>query len=80
MLALLDSNLPVPENWTVSCVATSHLVASLRVQTEYQTIDHSILLNYVRAEIRLQKNITEHQALAEVMGKNLDTNMRRLQR
>ena len=30
-----------PENWTVSCVITGHLVAALRGQVEFRTADHS---------------------------------------
>ena len=43
-LALLDPTLTDPENWTVSCVITGHLVAALRGQVEFRTADHSACL------------------------------------
>ena len=33
--ALTDTSLTAPENWTVSCVITGHLVTALRGQVEF---------------------------------------------
>ena len=40
-LDLLDPMKTAPENWTASCVITGHLVAALRSQEEFRTVDHS---------------------------------------
>ena len=39
-LALPDPTKTAPENWTVSCVVTGHLVAALRGQVELHTANH----------------------------------------
>ena len=39
-LSLPDPSQTDPENWTVSCVITRHLVAALRGQVEFRTADH----------------------------------------
>ena len=43
-LALPDPSQIAPENWTVSCVITGHLVAALQGQVEFRTSDHSACL------------------------------------
>ena len=51
-LALPDPLQTAPENWTASCVITGHLVASLRVQVEFRTVDHSACLWEGRTAVR----------------------------
>ena len=41
-----------PENWTVSCVITGHLVAALRVQVVLRTADHSACLQVGRIAVQ----------------------------
>ena len=38
-LDLPDPTLKAPENWTESCVIIGHLVAALRGQVEFRTVD-----------------------------------------
>ena len=43
-LDLPDPTQTAPGNWTVPCVITTHLVAALRGQAEFRTVDHSACL------------------------------------
>ena len=43
-LALPEPTLTDPENWTALCVITGHLVAALRGQVEFRTVDHAACL------------------------------------
>ena len=43
-LALPEPSQTAPENWSVSCVITGHIVAALRVQVEFWTAEHSACL------------------------------------
>ena len=43
-LALTDPTKTAPENWTVSCAITGHLVAAHRGKEEFRTVDHSVCL------------------------------------
>ena len=51
-LALPDPTQMAPENWKASCVITGHLVAALRVQVEFRTVDHWACLREVRTDVR----------------------------
>ena len=50
-LALPYPTLTAPENWTVLCVITGHLVAALRGQVEFQTADQSACLREDQTEV-----------------------------
>ena len=43
-LALPDPSQTAPENWTVSCFITGHLVTAIRGQVEFRTADQSSCL------------------------------------
>ena len=53
-LALPDPSQTAPANWTMSCVITGHLVATLRGQVELRTADQSACLQEVRTAVRRQ--------------------------
>ena len=50
-LALTDCTKTAPENWTVSCDITGHLVAVIRFHEEFRTADHSTYLSKRRVEV-----------------------------
>ena len=51
-LALPDPTKMTPENWTVSCVITGHLVEGLRGQEDLQTADHYACLKEGRMAVQ----------------------------
>ena len=64
--AVLD--LPEPakkatENWTESCVITGHLVAVLRGQEEFRTMDHLDCLQEGQTEVSKRSVPLEEEAL-----------------
>ena len=56
VLALPDSTLMAPENWTASCVITGHLIAALRGHGEFRTEDHSACLQELQTAVRKWNN------------------------
>ena len=50
-LALPDPTKTAPENCTTSCVVTVQLVAALRGQEEFRTMDHSACLQEGRMSV-----------------------------
>ena len=51
-LAIPDPVKTAPENWTASCVITGHLVAALRDQAAFRTVDHTACLRGGRLAVR----------------------------
>ena len=56
-----------PENWTVSCVITGHLVAALRGQVEFRTADQSACLREGRTDVRRCGYIRSEEALTSAL-------------
>ena len=50
-----------------SCDITGHLVAALRGQEEFQTVNHSAYLQELIAEVRKQGVLQAEEALAETL-------------
>ena len=67
-LSLLDPTNTAPENWTASCVISGHLVAALRCQEEFQTVDHSTCLQEGRTAVRKRSVLLEEEALAKTLA------------
>ena len=51
-LAITNPNLSDLDNWTASCIVIGHLIADLRGRTEFNTRNHTLLLQEGRWEIR----------------------------
>ena len=66
-LALPDPSQTAPENWTASCVITGHLVAALRGQVEFRTVDRSACLREGRAAVRRRGQIRVEEALTAAL-------------
>ena len=62
-LALPGPYQTAPENCTASCVITGHLVAALRGQVEFGTVDHLACLREVRTAVRRRGQIRAEEAL-----------------
>ena len=54
-----------PENWTVSCVITGHLVSALRGKDDFWTADHSDCLQEGQAVVQKRIVLLEEEALVE---------------
>ena len=79
-LALSYPTLSAPDNWTVLCIVTVHLVYDIWGQTGFQPGYHVILMKEGRVELRRQNNLADHQSLAEVTVALSELNVLRLQR
>ena len=72
-LSLPDPSQITPENLTASCVITGNLVAALRGQVEFRTVDHSACLQegrtavWRRGQRRAEKDLTAAQEGAPVL-------------
>ena len=70
-MALPDPTKTAPENWTASCVITGHLVAAIRGQEEFWTVDHSACLRKGRIAVQNQNVPLEEEALEETLAVDL---------
>ena len=66
-LALPDPSHTPPENWTESCVTTGHLVAALRGQVEFHTVDHSSCLREGQTAVRRRGQRRAEEALMSAL-------------
>ena len=66
-LAIPDPVKTVPENWTVSCVITGHLVAALRGQAVFRTADHTACLRGGQLAVRQQGEQRAEAALTTAL-------------
>ena len=64
-LALPDPTKTAPEDWKTSCVIIGHLVASLRVQEELWTVDHSSCLQEESTAVCKQSVLLEEDAMVD---------------
>ena len=79
-LSLLDPTKKSPENWTMSCVITGHLVTALRGQEEFRKENHSTYLQEGRAEVRNQSALRSEEALTKTLEGAPVQDAHRLQR
>ena len=64
---LPDPRETAPENWTMSCIITGHLVAALRGQEEFQTEDQSACLRKGSTVVRKRSVLLAEETLTETL-------------
>ena len=71
VIVIPDTTNKALENWTASCVITSHLVAALRSQEVFRTADHLDCLREGRTAVRKRSVLLAEETLTDTIEGDL---------